>query len=235
MDLHYIIFALTLGLFSSFHCVGMCGAIAFSLPVTTLPKQKKIAGIFLYNLGRILSYAVFGLVFGILGRKIFVAGIQQWFTIIAGIIMLLIVVLQLLNKELPQLNLFKNPNRFFYTLLGKQLGKQRLSSTLLIGIANGFLPCGLVYLAITGAVATGSVADSIVFMASFGLGTVPAMLGLSLFGFTASLKARNLMRKSTPFIMACMAVLLILRGLNLGIPYVSPYFDNTFTNSIQCH
>lgn len=234
MGFEFIAIALTLGLISSFHCVGMCGAIAFSLPITTLPPKQKIIGIILYNLGRVVTYAFFGLVFGLIGRQIFLAGIQQWFTILAGISLLAVVGYIFISRKTLKFQLFKN-NHFLFSFIGKKLQQPGLWNTFLIGLANGFLPCGMVYLAITGAVATGVVGKSVLFMALFGLGTIPAMFALNIFGFVAGLQARNLMKKLTPFVMAFMGILLILRGLNLGIPYLSPNADGFFRGAASCH
>ena len=104
----------------------------------------------------------------------------------------------------------------------------------LIGAANGLLPCGMVYFAIAGALAAGSVVHGVLFMASFGLGTFPLMMLLSYFGFIINISLRNKIRKAVPYFMAAIAILLILRGMNLGIPYISPSF-NAAGESIPCH
>lgn len=234
MGFEFIAIAFTLGLISSFHCVGMCGAIAFSLPITGLSPNKKVLGIILYNLGRVLTYSLFGLIFGIIGRQIFIAGMQQWFTIGAGFTLLGIVGYIFISRRHLKFQLFKN-NHFLFSFIGKKLQQPGLKSTFLIGLANGILPCGMVYLAITGAVATASLGKSVLFMTFFGLGTIPAMFALNIFGFVAGIQARNLMKKLTPYVMAFMGILLILRGLNLGIPYLSPDSDGFFGNAASCH
>jgi sulfite exporter TauE/SafE len=102
-------------------------------------------------------------------------------------------------------------------------------------MANGVLPCGMVYLAIAGALTASGVADSVVFMAAFGGGTLPAMLGLSLFGMHIKLSIRQQLKKAVPYVMACMAVLLILRGMNLGIPFISPVLAEAPEQAVSCH
>ena len=226
--------AFGLGLVSSFHCVGMCGAIAFSLPVQGLPPVKKATGILLYNGGRITMYALFGLLFGLLGRQIYVAGFQQWFSIAAGILIILVVLNILFSFHL-RLPLFRNTHGFAQKLMGRFLKSQRLSNMYLIGVANGMLPCGLVYFAITGALVTGTVTNAVLFMAMFGLGTSPAMFAVSYFGYMLKLSVRQTVKKAVPFFMAIMGMLLILRGMGLGIPYVSPFVPGAPKTAIVCH
>jgi sulfite exporter TauE/SafE len=104
-----------------------------------------------------------------------------------------------------------------------------------LGAANGLLPCGMVYLAIAGALASGSVANGLLFMASFGLGTFPAMFLLGYFGFMISLSTRNLFKKAIPYFVAIMGVLLILRGMDIGLPFFNPNTSDTSHQTISCH
>jgi uncharacterized protein len=235
MGWQLFISALVLGLISSFHCVGMCGAIAFSIPTNHLKGYKKVAGILLYNIGRITTYSIFGLLFGLVGRRIFVAGFQQWFSIIAGIIILVIVVQSAFKKPMFHLPGYAKINRFVTQLISHFIGKPSLINIYMLGFANGLLPCGLVYMALTGALAAGSVGGAIGFMATYGLGTLPAMFLLSYCRFMIGINTRNTMRKAVPYFVAFMGAILILRGMGLGIPYLSPMFANSAANTISCH
>ena len=234
MTWQLLISALGLGLVSSFHCVGMCGAIAFSLPVQGMSPVKKTTGILLYNAGRITMYSVFGLLFGLLGRQIYIAGFQQWFSIVAGIVIILIVfkILFPFTLRLPALD---SSHRLVQTVMSRFLKQPHLSNMYLIGIANGMLPCGLVYFAITGALVTGSISNAVLFMATFGLGTLPAMFAVSYFGYMLKISIRQTVKKAAPFFMAVMGMLLILRGMGLGIPYVSPFVPGAPKAAIVCH
>ncbi len=226
--------AFTLGLLSSFHCVGMCGAIAFSLPTQHLNGLKKAAGILLYNAGRISTYTVLGVLFGLLGRQIYLAGFQQWFSIIAGIVILMIVIQGASGRPVFHLPGYNKMHTWVQNAIARFLTSPSIASMYLLGIANGLLPCGLVYLSITGALAAGTLGGAAGFMASFGLGTFPAMFLLSYFGYIINLFTRNTIRKAVPYVVALMAILLILRGMNLNIPFVSPYFAGA-KESINCH
>jgi len=233
MSIALIISGFLLGIISSFHCVGMCGVFAFSLPVSpAASSHKKLLGILLYNGGRAITYGLMGLLFGAVGRRFYIAGLQQVLSIIAGIVTLLIVLLVLFNRRSIQLRIF---NRWIQVLIGKALRSKSNYALLFIGLANGLLPCGMVYFALTGAVATGSIMGGFSFMLAFGVGTFPLMIAVSYFGQFLTLNTRNLVKKVTPYIMLGMSILLIVRGMNLGIPYLSPAFSNTSANAISCH
>lgn len=212
-----------LGFVGSFHCIGMCGPIALTLPVQHLTGGKKMAGILLYNAGRVSAYAIMGLIFGWLGKQLYLGGLQQWLSIITGSLLLLVAILKYSGIRWtrgPQ-----PPNAFTQKIklhLGQLLQQRRFRTLYAIGFLNGLLPCGLVYLAIAGAIATGDVVKGTLFMAAFGAGTMPAMIGVASFSHLITLSVRNKMRRMIPVVVSLMGVLLILRGLNLGIPYISP-------------
>jgi uncharacterized protein len=228
-----------LGLISSFHCVGMCGPLALALPVHHLPKMKQVIAILLYNAGRVFTYAVLGTLFGWAGRHIYLAGFQQWFSITMGFIILLLVMINFVLPR-PRGTAFTPGwlRAFHYQiqqLMGRLLGSPNIVHYAWLGMANGLLPCGMVYLAIAGALTASAVADSVVFMAAFGSGTLPAMLGLSLFGMHIKLSMRQQLKKAVPYVVACMAVLLILRGMNLGIPFISPVLAEAPEQAVSCN
>ena len=234
MTLQLFISALILGGISSFHCVGMCGAFAFSIPTHNMANGKKVLAILLYNFGRITTYTALGLVFGLLGRQISVAGFQQWFSIIAGTVVLMIVIQSLLKKPVFHLPGFNKASSLIVKLVARFVGKPSLGSIYLLGAANGLLPCGLVYMAITGALAAGTVTSATGFMAAYGLGTLPAMFLLSYFRFMIGISVRNNIKRLVPVVVATMGVLLILRGLGLGIDFISPAISKT-NNVISCY
>ena len=216
----FLLAALSLGFLGSFHCVGMCGPIALAVPVRRTSRFSVFRDSLIYNSGRVVSYAFMGLLFGLLGQGFALAGWQSWLSIAVGTLLLLTLLL---------------PGRIFHVHPGvfrlleriknrvrRQFGIKTSRSLLLIGVLNGFLPCGLVYLGIAGAAATGHSLKGALFMAVFGLGTFPAMLTVSALKNYMSIRFRSHIRRAVPVFVGIMAIMLILRGLNLGIPYISP-------------
>jgi sulfite exporter TauE/SafE len=221
--------AIALGFLGSFHCIGMCGPIALALPVHNKPSFLKYTLIVVYNLGRMLSYSFFGLLAGLLGQGFILAGCQQALSIAIGVLLLISVILPFKNDLSGSSVLLKIKNR-----LTRAFSKGTRPSLFVIGILNGFLPCGLVYAGMAGAAATGNPLEGAIFMAIFGLGTVPMMILLPLIGNSISVSSRNKIRKATPVIVTIMALLLIARGMDLGIPYLSPKTDRS-TQTMSCH
>lgn len=220
-----IITALLLGLLGSFHCVGMCGPIALALPVHQYPPFQKYVGIVVYNIGRAFTYSILGLIFGLLGQSFYIGGFQQSLSIFLGVFILISILFS--YTRLNSVIKFNFLIRFINTLknsLGKLFSKKGIHFLFIIGILNGLLPCGLVYMAVAGAVATGNYLNGSMFMFMFGMGTLPAMLAISVFGQFISVRFRNGMHKAVPVMVSIMAVLLIVRGLNLGIPMLSPQY-----------
>jgi len=229
-----IITGFLLGTVSSFHCVGMCGPIALSLPVHYLAPKQKAFGIFLYNTGRITMYALLGLLFGFVGRQVYLGGFQKGFSIVLGSLLLLFLLQSLLKKKfIPDAWLQKSTRKLQQFIMRYMQQKKRYT-LFLLGVANGLLPCGMVYFAVTGAMAAGSVTGGVLFMAAFGAGTFPAMFALSFFGSMISLHARNAMKKAVPYVIFTMGILLILRGLSLDIPYLSPFIPGASQDVVSC-
>lgn len=222
----------SIGLIGSFHCVGMCGPLALSLPIHHLSRFYKSAAVLLYNVGRAFSYGAIGLLFGLLGQGFALFKLQQYLSIFAGLLILAI----LLNHQFGSLKI--NPLSKFTTAVKLKLStylksEKSLSSYFSIGIINGFLPCGLVYVALATALASGSLLNSSLLMFFFGLGTLPMMALTMVLGKFISSGLRIRFNKMIPNITMVIAILLILRGLNLGIPYVSPAQHPQESNGIN--
>lgn len=219
----YIISAIVLGLMGSFHCVGMCGPIAIALPLNNSNWFTRIFGSLLYNLGRAITYALMGAVFGILGEGLQLGGFQRWISILMGAIMVLAVVFPALFKGSGKLDKYLyGYNARLKKRFGVLFTQRSYSSLLIIGLLNGLLPCGLVYMALAGAIATGGVSSGALFMFIFGLGTLPMLLLLSLLGNVVSSSIKSKINKVIPYVIVVIGILFILRGMNLGIPFISP-------------
>jgi len=232
-----LVSAFILGLLGSFHCVGMCGPIAFMLPVDRSNTFKKITQIAIYHFGRLLAYSIIGLIFGLIGKSLYIFGFQQQLSIIIGVLMILVVLIpqQTFNKY--------NFSRPVYRLiskvksaLGSAMKKKSMDTFLTIGFLNGFLPCGLVYMALFAAIAGGNALNGILYMAVFGLGTIPLMTTAIYFSQFLKGKARQRIQKAIPVFVILIGALFILRGLGLGIPYLSPApVYEMVSNGVDCH
>lgn len=226
-----------LGLLGSFHCIGMCGPIALSLPSGSKSKRSFIAGRLLYNSGRIISYSVIGLIFGFLGSRIYLFGLQQSLSVILGTVILLSVIVSFKRKNILSKNKYFNKLFLRYkNLFSNILHKKSKPSLLLIGILNGFLPCGFVYFALSGALISGEPFTGSLYMMLFGIGTIPLMLAVSVSGNFMNLSLRRKINKFIPAFTILIALILILRGMNLDIPYLSPKIShaNESSNELLC-
>lgn len=224
--LQLLMVAFMTGIVGSFHCVGMCGPLALALPLSNNSFAAKFYGAFIYNAGRIVTYSAFGLLLGFIGQTAALFGFQQWLSITTGMLILLFIIMP--KKYKMQSSVSGYTNAFFTRIrleLGRLFSQKNNSSLFVIGLLNGLLPCGLVYMAAAGAIAAGDVWKSAFFMAAFGLGTLPVMWSVAFFGNYIGVSFRQKIRKAYPYMMTLMACLLILRGLGLGIPYVSPGMD----------
>ena len=215
--------ALILGLLGSFHCIGMCGPIAFMLPVGKSNTLKKFFQISLYHFGRLLAYSIIGIFFGLIGKSLNIFGLQQGLSVAIGITMILLVLIpsSFLSKYSLSKPLFTLISKL-KNALGKELKKKTPDTFLTIGFLNGFLPCGLVYMAVFGAIASGHILNSSVYMVFFGLGTIPLMTATVYMGSFLTTKTRNRIQKAIPVFVIVIGLLFIVRGLGLGIPYLSP-------------
>lgn len=225
--------AIGLGFISSFHCMGMCGPIALALPIGKTNPVERLFYVLVYNSGRILTYAALGATFGLIGSGLFIGGFQQTVSITIGLFLLVSVIF---TGQTLQNTLNNSLYGFFSAIksaLSALFGKQAKSSIFLIGLLNGLLPCGMVYLAIAAALTTGSFVNGSLFMAFFGVGTMAVMFTLPLFSGFMNRNLRSGIQKLSPVFKVAMAILLILRGLNLGIPYLSPEINSE--NTVVCH
>ncbi|MCK5776802.1 MAG: sulfite exporter TauE/SafE family protein [Bacteroidales bacterium] len=219
----YFLAALVLGLLGSFHCVGMCGPIALMLPINNNNWFTRLSGTFLYNIGRAITYGVLGAVFGLLGEGIFLGGFQQWVSIIMGVLMILSVLFPLLfrNTALFDKYIYGYVDRLKASFL-PLFNNKSLISLFVIGLLNGLLPCGLVYVALAGAIAGGGVFQGAMYMFIFGLGTLPMLALITLAGNVLSAGFKTKVNRFIPYVIVLIGALFILRGLQLGIPYLSP-------------
>ena len=229
--------SLIFGLLGSFHCMGMCGPIAFMLPVDRSHSTKKVVQISVYHLGRLISYAIIGLLFGVIGKGLYLFGIQQQLSIAIGILMIIFVVVP--AHVFYKYNFSRPVYKFISKIksaLGKSLKKKTTDTFLTIGFLNGFLPCGLVYMAVFASLTMQNLAHSSIYMILFGLGTIPLMTTAIYFGKFLNTTIKQRIQKAIPVFVVVIGLLFILRGLGLGIPYISPApMADVVSSHINCH
>ena len=229
--------ALIFGLISSLHCIGMCGPIAMMLPVDRSNPAKKVIQIMIYHLGRLTAYASLGLIFGILGKGFYMAGIQQQLSIVVGILMITIAIVP--EKVFMKYNFSKPVYRAISKVkssLGSQFKRKSPDALFTIGLLNGFLPCGMVYAALFGAIAMQDLTLGVSYMLLYGLGTIPMMSAVVFISNIFSLSLRNKLQKIIPVVAVFIGILFIIRGLGLDIAYLSPSNTNLFVKAnASCH
>lgn len=231
--MNFIAAAILLGLAGNLHCLGMCGPIALALPIGKLSSGfKRGMALLLYNLGRSLTYVLLGIVVGIFGQQIALFGYQQQLSIAIGIMMLIGVALPFIvkhkkfeNKWLGRIYLKIN-SRFQH-----QLRQKGMTSLLAIGMLNGLLPCGLLYIAVATALATANPIDSALFMFVFSLGTYPVMFLVPMLFNRFRQRVNFNFKMVLSTLSVIVAIMLIVRGSNLGINNLSPEVKQ---NEVHC-
>jgi len=215
--------AFIFGLLGSFHCVGMCGPIAFLLPLDRKIASKRVLQLISYHTGRLLTYGAIGFVFGLVGNSLNLFGIQQQLSLIIGIGMIVMVLIpsNIFNRYNFSKPIYKAVSKV-KSAMGTEIKKQTPVTFFTIGFLNGLLPCGLVYMAVFGALATCGSVHGAMYMVFFGLGTVPLMTTAIYFGNFLKGKAKQRILKLIPVFVVIIGLLFILRGMGFGIKYISP-------------
>ena len=229
--------ALIFGLLGSFHCIGMCGPIAFMLPVDRTNSTKKVFQIFSYHFGRILAYSLIGLFFGLIGKSLYIFGFQQQLSIFIGVLMIVVVLIptRLFNRYNFSKPIYKLVSKV-KSGLGQALKRKTADTFLTIGFLNGFLPCGLVYMAVFASLAMQNAVLGSLYMVLFGLGTIPLMTTAIYVGKFLNTTVKQRIQKAIPIFVIVIGLLFVLRGLGLGIPYLSPApMTDIATGNIECH
>ncbi|MDZ7719284.1 MAG: sulfite exporter TauE/SafE family protein [Balneolaceae bacterium] len=214
MIIEWLIGGLLFGFLGSVHCVGMCGPIALALPVSAVQGLKKYAGIFLYNLGRTVVYVLLGSVVGFFGKLAGLVGFQKYLSVLTGVLIIASVVIPKVRNKLNSWQAIPSNRMGVITKPFKKFMKMNsISALFAVGLLNGLLPCGFVYMAIAAALNTGSTVSSMIFMAGFGFGTMPAMIAVAISPGFLSLEVRRRIQKFLPWATLALGLILIFRGL----------------------
>jgi sulfite exporter TauE/SafE len=231
--LYYLAF--TTGLLGSLHCLGMCGPLALALPVGGLSPRRAALARLVYSLGRVGTYAALGLAVGWLGQRVALGGFARGVSLAAAVLLL---VAQLPSHWVPV-----QPLRAASVALRQRvmplLRRRSLVGMAGLGVVNGLLPCGVLYVALANAAASATPGHGALCMILFGAGTLPAFAAVWLLPQTLNANFRHRIQRLMPVVPFVVAALLLLRGLNLGIPYLSPAAPGPTTSSAKniplCH
>jgi sulfite exporter TauE/SafE len=211
--------ALTLGLISSWHCLGMCGPLFSALLFTSGDSKLNWINFITYHLSRIAVYGLIGFLPLVFGLNYIPVKVQQIVAIASGAIILIIA----WTNSYQSISFLKGISGFTKKLSVKGFKSKAFYKYAVLGFSNGLLPCGMVYIALTAAIGTMDNFHPVLFMLMFGVGTIPV------FGFLFSIRntkmgnsAFSKLSRLKPYLLSFIAILLILRGLNLGIPLISP-------------
>ena len=218
----FVLTGFILGLTSNLHCIGMCGPIAMAIPVKRSSNLSILSCSLQYNFGRIITYAILGLIVGSIGLTINTIGVLQWLSIAAGVGLILFAwrkyFLNLFSGRLPSFKI----QSFLNKGLGRVLKSKSPFRLFLLGNINGLLPCGMVFAALLNAILTGDFLYSGLAMVAFGVGTLPAMIAVTFVANKISGSARQKMNRAVPYLLTLVGLLIVLRGMNLDIPFLSP-------------
>ncbi|SKB44923.1 hypothetical protein SAMN05660226_01381 [Parapedobacter luteus] len=225
----YHVLAFFMGLLGSLHCAVMCGPLVLAVPGPR-SRWKRLSNTLMYQSGRTMTYALLGLMMGVVGHSIEVAGWQQSISIATGILLVCMALFSLWGRRLRQVVHWQQT---FVHPVVKWIGYwlQRPGGHFMVGMLNGLLPCGMVYMALAASLSADTLQGSGVFMLSFGLGTWPTMLAVSLIGSAVKRRMRFNAAFWLPMISLLMGGWFLLRGAGLDIPYLSPliYPDGAVT------
>lgn len=228
--------AFSLGFFGSLHCVGMCGPLALmGCQSRANNSMSSTYNALFYNLGRVTTYGFLGVIFGLIGQYLLVSNFQKILAISLGLAMMVsfffsVNVDSIINKSF----IGKSISQYVQKLFSFYFQHAKQYAPFILGILNGLLPCGLVYLALAGSLTTESIWESAVFMIIFGLGTTPAMIGL-VSGFTKlSIHKQHIFKKYLPLVTLCFGLFLIYRGIFIDIPMELNFWE-ALKHPIMCH
>lgn len=214
--------AISMGFMSSFHCIGMCGPIALAIPVKSTSPVSRGINYILYNLGRSTTYMLLGILVGSLAATIALTGYFEYFSIAIGVLLVLYAVGPATWNKYYQMPLFwQNLVKKVKKRMASIIHSSNPGSRVFLGMLNGLLPCGMVTMALAGSMATGSAWSGGGFMFLFGLGTFPAMLGISLFKEKITPRFRSTLYKLSPLFVFAIGLWLIIRGVMFHLPHAS--------------
>lgn len=228
MNTVVLVSSLLLGLASSLHCLGMCGPLIMAVPFPV--KQKAWTYKLFYFLGKALAYGSLGAIIGALGLKAIWGEAQRYVSIISGAVIVLLILLPMLRSARLKFPFQKAFNQVFKRIRERP----RRVYFIQLGFLNGLLPCGMVYIALTAALASGGPFQGFIAMMLFGAGTSFVLWAVASLKGKLSGTLRQQLKPLSVGFSVLVGLLLITRGLNLGIPYISPKMNTVKLQQAAC-
>lgn len=188
-----------LGFAGSLHCVGMCGPLQSFLTKTKWPFRA------MYHYGRYIAYTLVGLLFYFAGYTSELLALQKYFTILTGLFIIGSVFIPFLQRKIS----FSGLSNRLFTAAKNQNSYLKF---FIMGFANGLLPCGLVYVAATQSILDLNIAQTLLMMLLFLLGTLPALLSVN-YIYTFLENGQYYFKRLKPVLMLSIGILLIFRGI----------------------
>jgi len=207
--------AFLLGILGSLHCVGMCSPLALALPYARQQRLLMLSQTLKYNFARALTYSIQGGLLGFLGKGILWAGLQQILSVSLGVIFMAIAIYSFNLRNALTLN---SPFRKWIPTIQPILGRmlKAKASHFWVGVANGLLPCGLVYWALATSVLMFNPLKGAAFMFFFGIGTMPLMIAAVLGSQYLNRRTLSHLYKILPAYQLLLGFVLIVRGLEVN-------------------
>lgn len=226
-----LISAVLLGLAANLHCIGMCGPISMALPLDRSSNWKILSGALTYHFGRLLTYSLLGAFIGLIGLSITTLGIMQWLSILSGIVLIIFAWRGIFGRIFSRNAAFSGIQMKISRGMGRILKSRNPAKLLFLGMLNGILPCGMVFAGLLNAMLAGSPVQSALAMLTFGIGTLPALLVVAFAAQKIGTKLRSRFNQVAPYFLTVVGVLVVLRGMNLDIPLISPHIQLTEISS----
>jgi sulfite exporter TauE/SafE len=219
-----------MGLAGSLHCAGMCGPLVLAATAKNPFALSKV----IYNLGRVLTYGLLGMLVGAFGGFINIGSYQNVFAYLLGGTFLLMGFGAINGVRIPGLTwLVHQFTNWLKGVFGNLLKGRK--NIFFLGMLNGLLPCGLTYLALTYCLTLDSLKEGFFFMLVFGAGTLPVMVGLLwVLGVTLD-KVKLNYRKVSMVVMIGIGSLLIGRALFSHVHHAEQRAQNdTIAEEVLC-
>lgn len=211
-----------LGLAANLHCLGMCGPIALAIPLKRGSTGQIFQGALAYNFGRIFTYSLLGMLVGTIGLSVTTIGFLQGMSIACGILLLLVAWHKWFGNIFTRSFGLPTLQRWVGSRMGRLLKSNSSFKLAPLGMLNGLLPCGMVFAGLLNAILASNPWIGALSMLAFGLGTLPSMMAVAFAAQKIGQGARARFNQIVPYMLTVVGILIILRGMNLNIPLLSP-------------